>query len=113
MQMMVERAGTSGRIKIVSGTPEMNYKPSVDITFASAAKAYGGDVLAVVLTGMGADGREGARLLKSAGSIIWAQDEASCVVYGMPQAVTVAGLSSQSISLDNMAEAILRESARG
>jgi len=113
MQMMVERAGTSGRIKIVSGTPEMNYKPSVDITFASAAKAFGGDVLSVILTGMGADGREGARLLKSAGATIWAQDEASCVVYGMPQAVTVAGISSHSIPLDNMAEAILRESGRG
>ncbi|MCL1073918.1 protein-glutamate methylesterase/protein-glutamine glutaminase [Shewanella dokdonensis] len=113
MQMMIERAGVSGRLKVVSGTPEMNYKPSVDITFASAAKAYGGDVLAVVLTGMGADGREGARLLKSAGSTIWAQDEASCVVYGMPQAVTVAGISSHSIALDSMAEAILRESARG
>jgi two-component system chemotaxis response regulator CheB len=62
---------------------------------------------------MGADGREGARLLKSAGATIWAQDEASCVVYGMPQAVTVAGISSHSIPLDNMAEAILRESGRG
>lgn len=62
---------------------------------------------------MGADGREGARMLKGVGATIWAQDEASCVVYGMPQAVTAAGISSQSISLDNMAEAILRESARG
>ncbi|MDF0532996.1 chemotaxis response regulator protein-glutamate methylesterase [Shewanella sp. A32] len=113
MQMMVERAGVSGRIKVVAGTPDMNYKPSVDITFASAAKAFGGDVLSVILTGMGADGREGARLLKSAGATIWAQDEASCVVYGMPQAVTVAGISSHSIPLDNMAEAILRESGRG
>ncbi|MGB2521150.1 chemotaxis response regulator protein-glutamate methylesterase [Shewanella algae] len=113
MQMMLERSGAGGRIKILAGNEDMNYKPCVDITFASASKAFGGDVLAVILTGMGADGREGARMLKGVGATIWAQDEASCVVYGMPQAVTAAGISSQSISLDNMAEAILRESARG
>ena len=97
----------------MAGNSDMNYKPSVDITFASASKAYGGDILAVVLTGMGADGREGARMLKTAGANIWAQDEASCVVYGMPQAVAAAGISSHSISLDNMAESILKETARG
>ena len=113
MQMMVERSGTGGRIKVVAGTPDMNYKPSVDITFASASKVFGGDVLAVVLTGMGADGREGARMLKAAGANIWAQDEASSVVYGMPQAVAAAGISTQSIALDDMAEAIVRESGRG
>ncbi|VEE63512.1 Chemotaxis response regulator protein-glutamate methylesterase of group 1 operon [Shewanella putrefaciens] len=113
MQMMVERAGVTGRVKVLAGSAEMNYKPCVDITFASASKAYGGDVLAVVLTGMGADGREGARMLKSAGATIWAQDEASCVVYGMPQAVASAGIATQSISLDHMAESILKESARG
>ena len=113
LQMMVERTGVSGRLKIIPGSADMNYKPCVDITFASASKAYGGDVLAVVLTGMGADGREGARMLKSAGATIWAQDEASCVVYGMPQAVASSGISTQSIGLDNMAEAILKESARG
>ncbi|KFZ36881.1 chemotaxis protein CheY [Shewanella mangrovi] len=113
MQMMIERSGTTGRLKVLAGTPDMNYKPSVDITFASASKIFGGDVLAVVLTGMGADGREGARMLKSAGATIWAQDEASSVVYGMPQAVTAAGISTQSIALDSMAESIIRESGRG
>ncbi|MBB1361879.1 chemotaxis response regulator protein-glutamate methylesterase [Shewanella sp. SR44-4] len=113
MQLMIERSGISGRLKVISGTQEMNYKPCVDITFASASKAFGGDVLAVVLTGMGADGREGARMLKSVGATIWAQDEASCVVYGMPQAVASTGIATHSISLDNMAEAILKESSRG
>lgn len=113
MQMMIERSGLTGRLKVLAGNAEMNYKPCVDITFASASKAFGGDVLAVVLTGMGADGREGARMLKAAGATIWAQDEASCVVYGMPQAVASAGLSSHSIALDNMAESILKESTRG
>lgn len=113
MQMMVERTGSISRLKVLAGSSDMNYKPSVDITFASASKAFNADVLAVVLTGMGADGREGARMLKTSGSTIWAQDEASCVVYGMPQAVAVAGLSTHSISLDQMAEAILKESGRG
>ncbi|WP_434940409.1 protein-glutamate methylesterase/protein-glutamine glutaminase [Shewanella sp. HL-SH8] len=113
MQMLVEKAGISGRLKVIPGNSDMNYKPCVDITFASASKAYGGDILAVVLTGMGADGREGARMLKAAGANIWAQDEASCVVYGMPQAVASAGIASHSISLDNMAESILKETSRG
>ncbi|GGQ26435.1 protein-glutamate methylesterase/protein-glutamine glutaminase [Shewanella litoralis] len=113
MQLMLERAGMTARLKVLAGNADMNYKPSVDITFASASKAYGGDVLAVVLTGMGADGREGARMLKSAGATIWAQDEASCVVYGMPQAVASAGLATHSIALDNMADAILKETSRG
>ncbi|QYJ83735.1 protein-glutamate methylesterase/protein-glutamine glutaminase [Shewanella aegiceratis] len=113
MQMMLERGGSFGRIKIVAGSMDMNYKPCVDITFASASKLSGGETLAVVLTGMGADGREGARMLKNVGATIWAQDEASCVVYGMPQAVTAAGISSQSIALDDMADAIIRESGRG
>lgn len=113
MQMMLERGGAHGRLKVLSGSADMNYKPSVDITFASASKLSGRDTLAVVLTGMGADGREGARMLKSAGATIWAQDEASCVVYGMPQAVSAAGISSQSIALEDMAESILRESGNG
>ncbi|BAJ01424.1 protein-glutamate methylesterase/protein-glutamine glutaminase [Shewanella violacea] len=112
-QMMLERGGVHGRIKVLAGSADMNYKPSVDITFASASKIAGRDTLAVVLTGMGADGREGARMLKSAGATIWAQDEASCVVYGMPQAVAAAGLSTHSIGLEDMADAILRESGNG
>ncbi|MGP1782913.1 chemotaxis protein CheB, partial [Shewanella frigidimarina] len=106
MQMMLERGGAYGRIKVIAGKADMNYKPCVDITFASASKVIGGDVLAVVLTGMGADGREGARMLKGIGATVWAQDEASCVVYGMPQAVTAAGIATKSIALEHMAESI-------
>lgn len=77
-QMMIDGRG---QIKILPGDERLNYKPCVDITFGSAAKAYADKVLAVVLTGMGADGRDGARMLKEAGSQVWAQDEASCVIY--------------------------------
>lgn len=109
-QMMVE--GRSGAQKLKVFTDEnarVTYKPSVDITFASAAKSYADSVLALVLTGMGADGRDGARMLKQSGSKIWAQDEKSCVVYGMPQAVTNAGLSELSLSLDEVAQHIKTE----
>lgn len=71
----------------------------MDITFASAANIYGGAVLGVVLTGMGADGCEGARLLKERGAVIWGQDEASSVVYGMPKAVASAGLTDEVLPL--------------
>ncbi|MGS0673859.1 protein-glutamate methylesterase/protein-glutamine glutaminase [Shewanella sp. 125m-1] len=113
MQMMLERGGAYGRIKVIAGKADMNYKPCVDITFASASKVIGGDVLAVVLTGMGADGREGARMLKGIGATVWAQDEASCVVYGMPQAVTAAGIATKSIALEHIAESIIKETING
>lgn len=106
-QMMVESRGT---LKVFEDdSPRITYKPSVDVTFASAAKAYQGDVLAVVLTGMGADGRDGARMLKQAGATIWAQDEKTCVVYGMPQAIANAGLASEHLALGEVAARISKE----
>ncbi|WP_434558085.1 chemotaxis response regulator protein-glutamate methylesterase [Pseudomonas sp. Z5-35] len=98
-QMMIDGRGA---VKILPGDERLNYKPCVDITFGSAAKSYGDKVLAVVLTGMGADGREGARLLKQGGSAIWAQDEASCVIYGMPMAIVKADLADAVYSLDDI-----------
>ncbi|MBH3309529.1 protein-glutamate methylesterase/protein-glutamine glutaminase [Pseudomonas mosselii] len=98
-QMMVDGRGT---VKILPGDERLNYKPCVDITFGSAAKSYGDKVLSVVLTGMGADGREGARLLKQGGSTVWAQDEASCVIYGMPMAIVKANLADAVYSLDEI-----------
>ncbi|WP_409423622.1 chemotaxis response regulator protein-glutamate methylesterase [Pseudoalteromonas sp. RW-H-Ap-1] len=109
-QMMVEGRGSNRTLRVFEDKNErVSYKPSVDITFASAAKAYQGDVLAIVLTGMGADGRDGARMLKQTGATIWAQDEKSCVVYGMPQAVASAGLASESIGLHDVAARLKRE----
>jgi len=107
-QMMIDSRGV---VRILPGDDRLNYKPSVDVTFGSAAKSFHGKVLAVVLTGMGADGREGARLLKQSGSQVWAQDEASCVIYGMPMAVIKANLSDAVYDLDdigrNLAEACI------
>ncbi|WP_375750865.1 chemotaxis response regulator protein-glutamate methylesterase [Vibrio sp. HN007] len=109
MQMMIDGRPGSARLKVLDGGDRMNYKPCVDVTFGSAAKIYGDKVLSMVLTGMGADGREGARMLKSAGATIWAQDEESCVVYGMPQAVAKAGLSSEDLPLERISERMLVE----
>lgn len=98
-QMMLDSRGI---VRILPGDERLNYKPSVDITFGSAARTFQDKVLAVVLTGMGADGREGARLLKENGSQVWTQDEASCVIYGMPMAVFKANLSDAVFSLDEI-----------
>ncbi len=98
-QMMVDARGV---VKILPGDERLNYKPCVDITFGSAAKSFSDKVLAVVLTGMGADGREGARLLKQGGSQVWAQDEASCVIYGMPMAIVKANLADAVYGLDDI-----------
>jgi two-component system chemotaxis response regulator CheB len=109
-QMMVESRGGSKTLRVFEDdSPRITYKPSVDVTFASAAKAYSGDVLAVVLTGMGADGRDGARMLKQVGATIWAQDEKTCVVYGMPAAVANAGLAEESLPLQDFALRISKE----
>lgn len=101
-QMVLERHGGQARVRIQDSEPGQNYKPCVDVTFASAAKHFAGQVLGVILTGMGADGREGARVLKQGGSIIWAQDEQSCVVYGMPMAVAEAGLADRVLPLSDI-----------
>ncbi|MDN2480668.1 protein-glutamate methylesterase/protein-glutamine glutaminase [Vibrio astriarenae] len=108
-QMMIDGRPGAARIRILDGGERMNYKPCVDVTFGSASKIYADKVLSMVLTGMGADGREGGRMLKAAGSTIWAQDEESCVVYGMPQAVAKAGISSEDLPLDRIAERMLVE----
>ena len=107
-QMMIDGRGT---VKILPGDERLNYKPCVDITFGSAAKSYGDKVLSVVLTGMGADGREGARLLKQGGSTVWAQDEASCVIYGMPMAIVKANLADAVYSLDEIGKHLIEACA--
>lgn len=82
------------------------YRPSVSVLFRSAAEALGARTLAVVLTGIGDDGLEGARLLHAKGAPILAQDHESCVVYGMPKAVTQAGLVTASLTPQELAQSI-------
>lgn len=113
-QMLLEGSDTHCKIRIKEDdSPRITFKPSVDITFGSAAKVFQDKVLAIVLTGMGSDGRDGARLLKQFGSKIWAQDEASSVVYGMPQAVTAAGLTDVEVGLADVASKMQAEVGHG
>ena len=105
-QMVVESRAGRQIVRILDAQPGQTYKPSVDITFNSVAKVFPGQTLALILTGMGADGREGCRSLKAAGSTIWSQDEASCVVYGMPAAVADAGLSDRVLGLKDVGPAL-------
>ncbi|MBL4909446.1 MAG: chemotaxis response regulator protein-glutamate methylesterase [Alteromonadaceae bacterium] len=113
-QMIIEGNENNAKLKILDdNSPRITYKPSVDISFGSAAKVYAGNVLAVILTGMGADGREGSRMLKSKGATVWSQNEQTCVVYGMPQAVTVAGISQLELPIEDFSAAIIKEVAHG
>ena len=107
-QLMLDRRN-GGCVKILPDDNRVNYKPSLDITFGSAANTYGDKVLGIVLTGMGSDGCNGARLLKQAGSSIWSQDEASCVIYGMPMAVAKAQLTDKVLSLKDIGPRLVRE----
>lgn len=85
---------------------EKIHRPSVDVLFRSAAEIYHERVLAVVMTGMGDDGREGCGWVKAQGGTVLTEDEKSCVIYGMPRSVVEAGLSDGTIPLDEMAQAI-------
>ena len=93
----------------LSDGPPVNYcRPSVDVLFRSAVHAYGGHLLAVVLTGMGADGRTGCEDVVTAGGTVLVQDEATSVVWGMPGAVATAGFAHRMLPLPEVAPAVER-----
>ncbi len=102
-----ERTGT-----VVARTPaptdSQSHCPSVDVMLHSACEVYDGEVLALIMTGMGKDGLRGAQAIHQAGGTIFAQDEASCVVYGMPRAVAEAGLTDTLLPLDEIPAALAR-----
>jgi len=104
-QTLVEVRHGRKQIRVAPGGDQI-YKPSVDLTFGSSARALGGDCLAIVLTGMGSDGTAGARLIKDRGGTVWSQDEASSVVYGMPYSVAKAGLTDRVLALDDIGDAL-------
>ncbi|GMR08229.1 MAG: chemotaxis response regulator protein-glutamate methylesterase [Gammaproteobacteria bacterium] len=107
-QMELCRKGSMPFIQISESQPGQNYKPCVDVTFSSVANFFRGNVLALILTGMGADGREGARILKQGGSTIWAQDEESSIIYGMPAAIVDAGIADQVIPLSKIGSSLVQ-----
>ncbi len=92
-----------GSIKLHQGVSLNSCKPSVDYLFHSAARLYGGSTLAVMMTGMGSDGLDGARAVRAAGGSVLAQDEASSAVWGMPGRVVKEGISCATVALPNLA----------
>lgn len=105
-QMTIEDKKTGKVIRISESQPGQTYKPSVDITLKSIADMKSINTLVLILTGMGADGCEGTRELKQNGATVWAQDEDSCVVYGMPAAVVKAGLVDLVLPLSDIGDTL-------
>ena len=110
--MTVEQQGTHRVIRLLKTPPENYCRPSVDPMLRSLTKVYGRKVFAVILTGMGQDGLRGGETVVAAGGTIIAQDEATSVVWGMPGAVSMAGLCSAVIPLPEVAPYIRRIAAR-
>ncbi len=110
--LRVRRLGPRSMITVVdSGPHENSCRPSVDVLFRSLAENYGGEVLYLVLTGMGSDGLHGAVALKAAGAFGIAQDEATSVVWGMPGALARAGLADRIVPLDGIPAELVRMAA--
>ena len=111
---MTIRKDAAGFYAVLDQTPPINFcRPAVDPLFQSVAEVTRGVALGIVLTGMGHDGREGARMLRSVGGTILAQDEATSVVWGMPGAVAEAGLADEILSLADMGPGIVRRAKGG
>jgi two-component system chemotaxis response regulator CheB len=106
MHLKFERDAAVRRVRLDVVPTDTPHRPSVDVLFASAAEAWGGHVLAAVLTGMGNDGVVGARAIRENGGRVLTESESSCVVYGMPRAVVEANLSDAHAPLDRMAALI-------
>jgi two-component system chemotaxis response regulator CheB len=104
--MGLSRAEGHAVVRLDDGPPVNFCRPAVDVLFQDAAAAFGASALAVVLTGMGADGLHGARKLVDAGATVLVQDEASSTVWGMPGSVAKAGLAHEILPLDAIAPAI-------
>ncbi|GAA1598816.1 protein-glutamate methylesterase/protein-glutamine glutaminase [Actinoplanes couchii] len=105
--LVFQKRGTATMTQLSSAPQENSCRPAVDVMFRSVAALYGGSAFAAILTGMGHDGRNGAKIMRDAGSEVLAQDEATSVVWGMPGAVVTAGLADEIVPLDKIAGALL------
>ena len=105
------RIGLPATLHLSQGPPENHCRPAADVLFRSAAAVYGAGVLAVVLTGMGADGTRGSADIREAGGEVIAQDEASSVVWGMPGNVVAANLADHIYPLGGIAPEVVRRVA--
>ncbi len=105
--MVVRRSGARYYVEIGSGEKISGHRPSVDVLFNSVAKIAGANAIGVILTGMGGDGAKGLLHMRNAGAKTIGQDEASCVVYGMPKTAYDMGAVEKQVSLDKVAHTIL------
>ena len=105
--MSVERSGANYIARVTDGEPVNRHKPSVEVLFNSAARVVGPNALGVMLTGMGADGAKAMRVMRDAGSFNIAQDEASCVVFGMPKEAIAHGAAHEVVSLNRIAPRLI------
>ncbi|PXX48035.1 protein-glutamate methylesterase/protein-glutamine glutaminase [Aquitalea magnusonii] len=106
--MMIKRSGAFYQVEVVDGPLVSRHKPSVDVLFRSAAKFAGKNALGIIMTGMGDDGAKGLKEMHDVGARTIAQDEDSCVVFGMPKEAIKLGAADEVIPLDAMAKAICR-----
>ncbi len=111
--LQLVRQGTQIRAFTNQQPPENSCRPAVDVLFRSAAEVYGNRCFGVVLTGMGQDGLRGAQQIVSSGGTVFAQDEESSVVWGMPRAVTEAGLASRVLPLSEVSQTLQEVASRG
>jgi two-component system, chemotaxis family, protein-glutamate methylesterase/glutaminase len=107
LHMRVHRDGQSYRVAVESGPPVNGHRPSIDVLFNSTAAAAGENAVGVILTGMGADGARGLSAMKRAGARTLAQDEASCVVFGMPREAIALGAVDHVLPLSEIGRAAL------
>ena len=110
--MALERSGARYTVRINQDPPVNRHRPSVDVLFASVARYAGANAIGVILTGMGGDGAKELLTMKQAGAFTIAQDEASCVVFGMPKEAIKAGAVDKVLPLGDIAGAILTHVSR-
>ena len=106
--MEIERSGADYRIRLTDGARVSGHRPSVDVLFNSICKSAGSNALGVLLTGMGKDGANGLLEMFNAGSETFCQDEASCIVFGMPKVAIEKGAAKKVVSLDEMGRTIMQ-----
>lgn len=106
--MLLKRSGAQYYVEIVDGPPVSRHKPSVDVLFRSAAQCAGRNALGIIMTGMGDDGANGLLEMRQAGANTLAQDEATCVVYGMPKEAVRRGAVGRTVPLGSIADEILQ-----
>jgi len=105
--MLLKRNGAQYHVEIVDGPPVNRHRPSVDVLFRSVARSAGRNAVGVIMTGMGDDGARGLKEMRDAGAATIAQDEASCVVFGMPREAIRLGGVEQVLPLSQIAPALL------